>query len=173
MTDFTVTIDPLIVARYYAAQAHAGQTYGVLPYTHHLQEVEATVREFFGVSDEQLLVAAWLHDVLEDTDRKPKHIAEIFGQGVADLVVAVTDVPAENRKARKALTLPQIRKAGDRAIALKVADRLANVRHGGRLVEMYKREHGDFKRELLTVNIEDWTTVPLADMWRTLDSYLD
>lgn len=143
-------MDPLRHVKFFAAVKHAGQTYGSgLPYTHHLAAVEQVLRRF-NVSDENLLTAAWLHDVVEDTETKLKEVEEMFGPEVARIVHAVTNEDAPNRKMRHALTYPKIREAGTAAITLKLADRIANVEAGGNLVGMYRKEHEDFRRALYT-----------------------
>lgn len=151
-------------AKFYASHKHANQVYSVgLPYTHHLEKVhEVLVR--FGVTDEDLLDAAWLHDIIEDTDTKPKEIMELFGKDVCALVVAVTNEKGENRKVRAALTYPKIRSTKG-AVCLKLADRIANVEHGGKLVEMYKQEYEDFRRSLYTKGLYE-------EMWQHLDKLL-
>lgn len=140
-------------AKLFATQKHVldnRQLYSnLLPYTHHLQAVEAVLIRF-GFDDEEIRAAAWLHDVIEDTRDhnnrvKKRDIEEMFGEDVANLVDAVTNEPGVNRAQRHALTYPKIRKAGVRALALKLADRIANVSNGGRQVAMYKKEHADFK----------------------------
>jgi (p)ppGpp synthase/HD superfamily hydrolase len=142
---------------------HADQKYGVLPYTHHLQDVERVLVEF-GYTDLTLRTAAWLHDVVEDTPTKLKEIYEAFGDEVAELVNAVTNEPGPSRKVRAALTYPKIR-ASDNATRLKLADRIANVRSGGRLVEMYRKEHDDFHRMIYRPDVAD-------NMWAELNNLL-
>lgn len=147
-------LDPLRWAKFYASIKHAGQTYGGLPYTHHLAAVDAVGTRFgfaqYGAIhaiDER--AARWLHDVMEDCGVKRKEIAELFGDRVAELVWAVTNEPGENRKIRGALTYPKIRSV-EGAVALKLDDRIANVEHGGKLVDMYQKEYEDFRRALYT-----------------------
>jgi hypothetical protein len=84
---------------------------------------------------------------------------------VARLVHAVTNEPGQNRRARHAATYPKIREAGDNAITLKLADRIANVEAGGNLVGMYKKEHEDFKRAL-------YTPGQAEEMWAHLNQLL-
>lgn len=158
-------MDPLRHVKFFATVKHAGQTYSSgLPYTHHLAAVEAVLRRF-QVTDESLLTAAWLHDVVEDTETKLKEVEEMFGGDVAKLVHAVTNEPGQNRRARHAATYPKIREAGTNAITLKLADRIANVEAGGNLVGMYKKEHEDFKRSL-------YTPGQAEEMWTHLNSLL-
>lgn len=139
-------------AQIIATQKHVldnHQLYGWLPYTHHLESVCWTL-DSYSFDDEVILAAAWLHDIIEDTRGKPnemkkRDIEELFGDEVAELVWAVTSEDGPNRKTRNALTYPKIRAAGPRAVALKLADRIANVRNGGKALDMYKKEHTDFR----------------------------
>lgn len=167
-----MNIDGLKVARFYATVKHAGQLYGgSLPYTHHLAAVESVMGRFLdplgdedpdiGGWEAELLVACWLHDIVEDTGTKVKEIREMFGERVARLVEAVTDEPGPNRKVRKALTYPKIR--GEKyAVLVKLADRIANVEAGGSLGDMYKKEYEDFRRAL-------YTKGTATCMWNHLD----
>ena len=154
-------MDPLTFAKSYATLHHIvkkGQMYGVLPYTHHLQAVEGVLREF-GETRTELLVAAWLHDIVEDTDVKIRDIEENFGEEVAHLVEGVTSEPAPNRKTKVALTLPKTREHGVDAICLKLADRIANVRSGGASLGMYVKEYPGFRHALYsqgTINDRLW-----------------
>ncbi len=160
-------MDPLRYVKFYATIKHANNDYNGLPYTHHLAAVEAVMRKF-GITDEVQLQASWLHDVVEDVPGvKVKHVAEMFGDEVAALVEAVTNEPGENRKVRGMKTYPKIRKAGAKAVALKLSDRIANCESGGKLLDMYKNEYEDFKRALYTPG--DATT---DAMWKHLDELM-
>jgi (p)ppGpp synthase/HD superfamily hydrolase len=165
-----VTLDPLRHVKFFAAVKHGDQKYaGGLPYTHHLAAVEAVLRRFppfnFFEHGSHVLEAAWLHDVVEATDTKLKQIVEMFGEDVANLVRAVTNEPGENRKVRAALTYPKIRAAGPEAVALKLADRIANVEQGGSLVDMYRKEYEAFRRALRTEG-------QCMEMWNYLDNLM-
>lgn len=165
--------DMLSQAKLYATRKHVlekGQLYAhTLPYTHHLSAVHHVLMRFDAArgveTPEDMQVAAWLHDVVEDTDAKLKDVEELFGEEVARLVGAVTNEEAPNRKMRHALTYPKIREAGPLAIRLKLADRIANVEAGGKLVGMYRKEHEDFKRMLKDGADND-------DMWTHLDGLM-
>jgi (p)ppGpp synthase/HD superfamily hydrolase len=156
--------DPLRWAKFFAVVKHGNQTYsGCLPYSHHLAAVEAVLRRF-GVDMQGFLEAAWLHDVVEDTNTKLKEIYEFFGDEVAELVGAVTNEPGPNRKIRSMLTYPKIR-AVKGATRLKLADRIANVEQGGKLVDMYRKEYEDFRRNLFVTGENE-------DMWKHLDGLM-
>jgi len=164
-------------AQSFATRKHVldeGQLYGeILPYTHHLAAVAAVLKRF-GFDDEEIQVAAWLHDIVEDTPVKLRIIEEHYGEGVALLVGAVTSEPGENRKVRNALTYPKIREAGIRAVALKLADRIANVEFGGRGVSMYKKEHATFQHGIYigSALTDDGTAMAVLAMQRHLDGLL-
>jgi (p)ppGpp synthase/HD superfamily hydrolase len=162
-------------ARTMAVAAHGDQRYGEQPYSDHLEEVVAVLHRF-GASLENeatapLLVAAWLHDSVEDTALGHEEVAVTFGPVVADLVWRVTDEPGRNRKERKAATYPKIA-ADETAILLKLADRIANVessiRYELRLLEMYRKEQQSFQAAL-----RPHCQSELAErMWAALDELL-
>ncbi len=159
-------MDPLRHVKFYATIKHAAHNYSGLPYTHHLAAVEAVLRRF-GITDEDMLQASWLHDSVEDCDDvKVKDIAEMFSDRVAELVSAVTNEPGENRKIRTALTYPKIRSVPGATI-LKLADRIANVEMGGKLLDMYRKEYENFR-----INLYDATNETAAPMWQHLDKLM-
>ncbi len=116
-----------------AAEAHAGQRrLSGEPYIHHPVEVArilATLR-----LDHRSIMAALLHDVIEDTGIGKEALAERFGEEVAELVDGVSkltqirfrsqaEAQAENfRKMMLAMTRDL------RVILIKLADRLHNMR---------------------------------------------
>ena len=126
----------------FALQRHGAQMYGkVHPYGLHLAHVEEVLLRFDHY-DPDLLAAAWLHDVLEDTPTKYSELHVLFGKTVAELVYAVTNEAGPNRAARHLLTYPKIR-AYPGATTLKLADRIANTEFSVMqpMFSMYKREY--------------------------------
>jgi (p)ppGpp synthase/HD superfamily hydrolase len=134
----------------FAIEAHGDQKYGVHPYGFHLLDVHNILIEF-GEFDDDLLTAAWLHDVLEDTAADGFTIFGMFGKRVWELVCAVTNEPGANRKERHLKTYPKIAR-DPMAITLKQADRIANMRASAasthRLRAMYHREYSGFRAAL-------------------------
>jgi (p)ppGpp synthase/HD superfamily hydrolase len=114
----------------FAAEAHTGQLRkgGDSPYIVHPVEA-ARLLEAEGVADDELLAAAFLHDVVEDTDHSIEEIRERFGPAVGGLVEALTeDKSIEPYEARKEHHREQVEVAGERAAMIYAADKLANVR---------------------------------------------
>lgn len=85
-----------------------------------------------------------------------------------NLVGAVTNEPGPNRKTRSALTYPKIRQS-DKSIALKLADRIANISQGGSLVEMYRKEYPEFRHGLFIPTKDQ----RILDMWKALDKWAE
>lgn len=138
-------------AREFAIVAHGDQRYGADPYVSHLDDVAVVLADAGHRNDEGLMVAAYLHDVLEDTDCGPEELLSQFGIAVYQLVWGVTDEPGKNRAERHAKTYPKIAQ-DPRRVTLKLADRIANVKHslhrGGKLMDMYRKEHPEFRAAL-------------------------
>lgn len=158
----------------FAKRAHAGQMYGSLPYEYHLAKVVG-VLQLYGVADEELLAAAWLHDTIEDTDATCEHIEFLFGKRVAALVWAVTDGEGKNRKERKRAMYEKVRTTPG-AVLIKLADRIANVDEGirtkSKLRYMYLAEHEGFMREMKHGRTASFSTEENT-MWNTLDSLIE
>jgi (p)ppGpp synthase/HD superfamily hydrolase len=98
------------------------------PYINHLLEVATLVAEATEGKDPDLVIAALLHDTIEDCEVPYRLIADAFGTGVADLVTEVTDdknLPKEDRKKLQAETA---NKKSPRAKLLKLADKTSNLR---------------------------------------------
>ncbi|MCB6176962.1 HD domain-containing protein [Rhodobacter sp. Har01] len=116
-------------ARRFAEDAHAGQTRkGAAgePYSVHLQEVAALVAAAGG--SVTAVMAAWLHDTVEDCRIAPATLADLFGPEVAAVVAELTDdkaLPKPVRKRQQQLNAP--RKSPEAAL-VKIADKLSNIR---------------------------------------------
>src|ERR1035437_2368528 len=84
----------VLKAAHFAAQKHAGQRRkgaAAEPYINHLLEVAELVSSALAEPDTNLVIAALLHDAVEDTGTTKEELAETFGSDVADLVMEVTD----------------------------------------------------------------------------------
>lgn len=151
-------------ARMVAVKAHGVQDYdGIFPYQKHLDDVVAVLKRF-GFSG-KYVVAGYLHDAIEDGGVSYNKIKTYFGIEVAEMVFCVTDELGRNRKERKAKTYPKIASNKD-AIIIKLADRIANIEHGGK-IGMYRKEYQDFNRHLY---LEDHKEA--KPLWDCLDALL-
>lgn len=130
------------LARKYAIKWHGDQKYGDEPYIVHLDEVAKIV---YPHGDECVMVA-YLHDVIEDTSITIAELDTYFGSGIACMVQIVSDEPGWTRAFRKdRINMKLAATSRTSALIVKAADRLANVRRGGKL-NMYRKEHDAFKK---------------------------
>jgi guanosine-3',5'-bis(diphosphate) 3'-pyrophosphohydrolase len=101
-----------------------------VPYLEHLLEAVQILVEGAGVSSPDVLVAAVLHDVVEDTPATLADVRAAFGPRVAELVGWVT-IPAsehgEDSSAAREAYLRRLRDAPRDAVLVKLADRMSNV----------------------------------------------
>ena len=115
-------------------------------------------------------ISAYLHDIIEDTHVSKRELKTIFGDRIADIVWAVSDGEGSSRRERKAVAYKKIQSLGDDAIAIKLADRIANVSnsraHNARMYKMYKREQDGFKSALFVSE----SRAEVIQMWQHLDN---
>ena len=97
------------------------------PYINHLIEVTDILWRVGGVRSTPLLVAAVLHDTIEDTHTSPDEIRSAFGQEVLDLVLEVTDDKQLPKAERKRLQVEHAPQKSQLAKQLKIADKISNV----------------------------------------------
>ena len=98
------------------------------PYINHLVEVAMLVAEATGGADPNLVVAALLHDAIEDCEVPKELISETFGDDVASIVVEVTDDKSLHKSERKAKQIETASTKSSRAKMLKLADKTSNLR---------------------------------------------
>jgi len=113
-------------ARWHVHQKRKG-TLGV-PYINHLLEVAMLVAEATDGKDPALVIAALLHDAIEDQEVPREMIAATFGADVASLVEEVTDDKSLERGERERLQVEHAARKSDRAKTLKLADKTSNLR---------------------------------------------
>jgi (p)ppGpp synthase/HD superfamily hydrolase len=124
-------VDELARAVSFATAHHGDQRRKTgAPYLEHLLEALQILVEGAGVTRRDVLVAAVLHDVVEDTPCTPADLRAAFGPRVAELVgwVTIPDPgPGEDAAAVKERCLRRLRGAPPDAILVKLADRASNV----------------------------------------------
>ncbi|MBZ5680623.1 MAG: HD domain-containing protein [Acidobacteriia bacterium] len=117
----------------FAAEKHAGQARkaSTIPYLAHLMGVASLVLEAGG--DEELAIAALLHDVVEDCGGAPmlKEVRRRFGARVAKVVDGCTDAdtyPKPPWRERKEIYIRHLKTADAGTRLVSAADKLSNVR---------------------------------------------
>ena len=131
----------------FATEAHGDQKrkYTGEPYITHPIAVMEIVREV--PHTDEMLVAAVLHDTVEDTPVTLEEIKTKFGTKVAELVDGLTDVSRPehgNRKTRKALDRAHLAKQNAEVQTIKLADLIHNTMSIGlydpHFYKVYKEE---------------------------------
>ncbi|QYC44488.1 Bifunctional (p)ppGpp synthase/hydrolase SpoT [Nonomuraea coxensis DSM 45129] len=125
------------------AVAFAGRCHGVQqrptgrPYVEHLLEALEIAVCGAGVRERDVLVAAVLHDVLEDTPCTERELARRFGVEITELVRWVTRRPGTS----KADYLAALVQAPPQAVLVKLADRASNVQELQRMPWRFQRRY--------------------------------
>ena len=121
-----------LTAYTYATAAHAAvgqrRKYTDEPYIVHPARVAVIVSKFGGTDD--MISAAYLHDVVEDTGVSIEDIQDMFGPDVALIVDGLTDVSVPedgNRTVRKAMDRAHSAEATYEAQFVKCADIIDNA----------------------------------------------
>lgn len=161
----------------FAAAAHCGATRkgSRIPYLSHPVEAAAIVSEL--TDDQELIAAAVLHDVVEDTEVTIQEISDGFGERVASYVSGESEnkrreLPPENTwLLRKEETITFLKERADRnAKILALADKLSNLRSIARDVDrigdqLWERFHQKDKA------MHGWMYRQIAEAVRELEAY--
>lgn len=122
------------------------------PYWTHPRAVAAIVSRY--LADENVVAAALLHDVVEDTPIPHSEILRSFGVAVSNLVREVTDVskPEDGPRAvRKALDRDHLAMASPAGMTIKLADLLHNTSSICQYDKNFARVYLPEKRDLMAV----------------------
>jgi (p)ppGpp synthase/HD superfamily hydrolase len=117
------------MARSFAEGAHMGQVRKdamQTPYVAHLAEVAGLVTGFGGTP--AAIMAAWLHDTVEDCDVAPADLSVRFGAHVARLVMEMTDDKTLPYGTRKQMQIASAPHKSSEGMLIKICDKFANVR---------------------------------------------
>lgn len=114
------------------------------PYVTHLVATAFTLFDY--TKDEDVIIAALLHDTLEDTDYTSAELAEDFGGRVCELVETVTEPKSTSEHRipwleRKMIYAKQLKKGPPEAVLIAAADKMHNFRT---MVEDYYDAHDRF-----------------------------
>lgn len=145
-------------AHIYAMAAHAAvgqkRKYTNEPYTVHPVEVARILIENVGWVTQNMLAAALLHDVVEDTQCTHTDIHMGFGPEISALVRGLTDVsrPEDgNRSVRKTIDRDHLASGSAEVQTIKLADMISNTRSIVAYDTNFARVYLEEKSKLLDV----------------------
>jgi len=124
------TINKLLEAASFAAQRHTGHHRkgdAGEPYINHPLEVANLIANVGGVDDIDVLIAAILHDTVEDVGVKKEEIVDRFGERVAGIVMEVTDDKSLPKAERKRLQVEHAPHLSREAKLVKLGDKISNI----------------------------------------------
>ncbi len=115
----------------YAAKQHQTQKRkgnDSVPYINHPIKVTSIITQFIPNASDELMAAAVLHDVVEDSDATIDDIHTLFGATIASIVQEVTDdksLPKAQSKQKQIENAPRL---SHNAKLIRISDKIANVR---------------------------------------------
>ncbi|KVR67588.1 phosphohydrolase [Burkholderia vietnamiensis] len=124
-------MNKLVAAIAFAADKHRNQRRkdeDASPYINHPIALADVLANEAGIDDERVLVAAVLHDTIEDTETTEQELLRLFGKDVADIVMEVSDDKSLPKDERKRLQVEHAGSISRRAKLVKLADKVCNVR---------------------------------------------
>ena len=133
-----------------------------LPYEFHLRMVAQAAKDFMNLIPDSndgestfrdnVMMAAYGHDLIEDTRVSYNDVKEVLGVRAADIIYAVSNEKGKNRKERANDKYYEGIRNTPGAVFVKLADRIANVQYSkmtkSRMFEMYKKENDHFINSL-------------------------
>ena len=166
----------------YATKCHddANCNYDGQSYMVHVDMVVDVLSKFITVfkhgSDRDNAIAGVIcHDTIEDAKQTYNNVKDVIGKDAADIVLAVTDVPAENRLMRHLLTMPKTVR-DYRAIIVKMADMYSHAsyskEHGSSMFVKYAKEY-EYRRPIFKAALKQYMEYlnekELNILWLELD----
>ena len=162
----------LLSALAFAADKHRDQRRkgtDASPYINHPIPVAEVLATLGQVDDLETLLAAILHDTIEDTNTKPSDLEQRFGQSVAELVAEVTDDKSLPKLERKRLQIELAPQLSDKAKQIKLADKICNIRDIG----LNPPADWDYARRQEYFDWADSVVLGCRGVNTSLDAYFD
>lgn len=129
--------------------------YGDMSYTHHLDSVFKVANMFSSLSPldwDKTSLAAYGHDLIEDTRNTYNDVKAVLGEEVADIIYALTNEKGKNRAERANDKYYALIRATKGAVFIKLCDRIANIEYAvktdSKMLKMYEKENESFLKNL-------------------------
>lgn len=161
-------LNKLVEAASFAAKRHTGQTRkgsDQEPYINHPLEVANLIASVGRIEDIDVLIAAILHDTIEDTDTTADELTALFGEEVTKIVLEVTDDKSLPKQKRKDLQVEHAPHLSTEAKLVKLADKISNI------TDVTKNPPSDWSTERRREYV-DWGT-SVVDGLRGVNQHLE
>ena len=138
----------------FAKERHAGMILndGTTPHYEHLAAVVARLKNL-GIMDEEVLAAAWLHDIVDYTNTTFDEIEQRFGSKVGVLVLAVSKDKSLPKSKQEEQYMKQLKESSFEAKLIKVCDISANFKDLKKSTVSKKKKVKEVKKSLHYLNI--------------------
>lgn len=131
MHDAGSPLGAFVKAVAFAAEKHRNQRRkdaDASPYINHPIALVNVLANEGGVRDETVLIAAVLHDTIEDTETTAQELRGLFGPVVTSVVLEVTDDKSLEKQERKQRQIDHAPHISNEAKLVKLADKISNLR---------------------------------------------
>jgi (p)ppGpp synthase/HD superfamily hydrolase len=119
----------VLKAKNFAIERHKNQKRmdGTTLFSEHLEGVVNRLKNI-GITNEDVLSAAWLHDIIEHTDTTFNEINDIFGNSISVLVLSLSKDHSTDKKDIEMRYVSQLKNASFQSKIIKFCDISANLR---------------------------------------------
>ena len=127
----SVELSTILKALDFAAKKHRDQRRkdsNATPYINHPIELAELLVNEAGINNPDVIIAAILHDTVEDTETTVEELQEVFGNEIAEVVAEVTDDKSLPKAERKRLQVENAAASSHNARLVKLADKICNLR---------------------------------------------
>lgn len=116
-------------AKNFALDKHKNQKRqdGITPFSNHLEGVVNRLKNL-GISNPEILSAAWLHDILEHTDTSFDELNDIFGNTVAVLVLSLSKDSKLPKNQQDTQYIQQLKNSNIHTKIIKICDISTNIK---------------------------------------------
>jgi len=116
-------------AQKFAYEKHKNQKRkdGITPFSEHLEGVVNRLKNL-GIVNQDVLSAAWLHDIIEHSDTTFDEINEMFGNTISVLVLSLTKDSGLSKKERELQYIQQLKDSTSETKIIKFCDISANLK---------------------------------------------
>ena len=140
------------MAELFAKERHSGMIVGDMPFWKHLEAVVNRLKNL-GITDEDLLCAAWLHDTIENTVATFDDIEQRFGSKVAVLVLALSKDKNLSKDESEQQYVKQLKDASWDAKLIKLCDISANLKDLKNTSWSKTKKSKEIKKKLYYLNL--------------------